>query len=54
MTRPVTNLAASIRDRLGERAGQPASLVEFFRGAPTGGASLDLPRKHDSTRIIKW
>lgn len=41
-------------DRISERAGQPASLVEFFRSAPTGGASLDLSRRRDTTRTIKW
>jgi hypothetical protein len=37
-----------------ERAQQAASLVEFFRSAPTGGKSLDLRRKRDATRAIKW
>jgi antitoxin Phd len=41
-------------DRIGERVGQPASLVEFFRSAPTAGEPLDLTRKRDSTRTIKW
>lgn len=41
-------------DRLTERAAQPASLVEFFRLAPTGGKALDLTRKRDTTRILKW
>lgn len=41
-------------DRLRERAGQPASLAEFFRSAPTGGEPLDLTRKPDPTRTIKW
>lgn len=41
-------------DRLTERADQPASLVEFFRLAPTGGTALDLTRKRDTTRILKW
>jgi prevent-host-death family protein len=41
-------------DRLSERAAQPASLVEFFRSAPTGGKRLDLTRKRDTTRGIKW
>ena len=41
-------------DRLDERASQPDSLVEFFQAAPTDGASLDLGRKRDSTRDIKW
>ena len=41
-------------DRISERAGQPASLVEFFQSAPTGGEPLDLSRKRDATRTIKW
>ena len=41
-------------DRMSERSGQPASLAEFFRSAPTGGDSLDLSRKRDVTRTIKW
>jgi prevent-host-death family protein len=36
------------------RAQQPASLVEFFQSAPTGGRPLDLARKRDTTRTIKW
>ena len=41
-------------DRMTERAKQPASLVEFFRSAPTGGKALDLTRKRDVTRTLKW
>ena len=40
--------------RIAERANQPASLVEFFRQAPTGDRPLDLRRKRDATRTIKW
>ena len=36
------------------RERQPAPLVEFFRLAPTGGRRLDLTRKRDTTRTIKW
>jgi prevent-host-death family protein len=36
------------------RARQPSSLVDFFRSAPTGGRPLDLRRKRDTTRTIKW
>ena len=28
--------------------------VEFLGSAPTGGRSLDLARKQDTTRTIKW
>jgi antitoxin Phd len=41
-------------DRMMERAKQPSSLVEFFRSAPTGGKQLDLTRKRDTTRTLKW
>lgn len=41
-------------DQLGERASQPAGLVQFFQAAPTGGANLDLSRKRDTTRHLKW
>jgi len=41
-------------DRLTERAAQPESLVQFFRSAPTCGKALDLKRKRDSTRDIRW
>ncbi len=41
-------------DRMSDRAAQPASLAEFFRSAPTGGEPLDLTRKHDTTRTLKW
>jgi antitoxin Phd len=41
-------------DRISERARQPTSLAEFFRSAPTGGKRLDLTRKSDPTRTIKW
>lgn len=40
-------------DRTGELAQQPDSLLEFFRSA-TGGQKLDLTRKRDTTRTIKW
>jgi len=40
-------------DRAGELGRQPASLLEFFQSAP-GGPTLDLRRKRDSTRTIKW
>ena len=41
-------------DRMAERATQPESLVEFFRSAPQGGKTLDLARKRDTTRTLKW
>ena len=50
----VVIVAAEEFDHADLRARQPASLVEFFRSAPTGGRPLDLTRKRDSTRTIKW
>ena len=50
----VVIVAAEDFDRQSERGRQPASLVEFFRSAPTGGRPLDLARKRDTTRTIKW
>ncbi len=41
-------------DRMSQRVAQPDSLVEFFRSAPTGGQPLDLKRKRDTTRNIRW
>jgi prevent-host-death family protein len=41
-------------DRAMETAQQPDSLLEFFRSAPTGDQALDLRRKRDKTRTIKW
>lgn len=41
-------------DRITARAGQPATLAEFFRAAPTGGKPLDLSRNRDVSRTIKW
>ena len=40
-------------DHSGDLARQPESLLEFFRSA-TGGRALDLTRKRDTTRRIKW
>ena len=50
----VVIVSAEEFDRASVRARQPASLVEFFRSAPTGGRPLDLTRKRDATRTIKW
>jgi prevent-host-death family protein len=50
----VVIVAAEEFDRTSERARQPSALVEFFRSAPTGGRPLDLARKRDRTRTIKW
>lgn len=41
-------------DRMTERDKQPTSLAEFFRSAPTRGKPLDLTRKRDTTRTLKW
>ena len=50
----VVVVAAEDFDRAAARARQPESLLEFFRSAPTGGRPLDLSRKRDTTRTIKW
>ena len=41
-------------ERTASRMQQPASLVEFFRSAPSGGRPIELARKRDTTRTIKW
>ena len=48
----VVIVSAEEYDRSGELARQPESLLEFFRSA--GGGTLDLTRKRDTTRRIKW
>lgn len=50
----VVVVAAEAFDRASQRARQPGSLVDFFRAAPHGGRRLNLTRKRDSTRTIKW
>lgn len=49
----VVVVSAEEYDRSGELARQPESLLEFFRSAG-GGQPLDLTRKRDTTRKIKW
>jgi prevent-host-death family protein len=49
----VVVVSAEEYDRSGELARQPESLLEFFRSA-AGGRKLDLARKRDTTRTIKW
>lgn len=50
----VVVVAAEEFDREIARKRQPASLVEFFRSAPSGGRRLHLTRKHDTTRTLDW
>jgi prevent-host-death family protein len=50
----VVVVAAETFDRAAASASQPASLVDFFRTAPTGGRPLDLRRQRDTTRTIRW
>ena len=50
----VVIVAAEEFDRAEARAQQPASLVDFFRSAPTGGRALDLARKRDKSRTVQW
>lgn len=40
-------------DRADDLVRQPESLLDFFQSAP-GGSTLDLKRKRDSSRTIKW
>ena len=49
----VVIVSAEDYDRGGELARQPESLLEFFRSAADGRV-LDLRRKRDATRKIKW
>ena len=49
----VVIVSAEEYDRSGDLARQPESLLEFFRSAD-GGGMLDLTRKRDTTRRIKW
>jgi prevent-host-death family protein len=50
----VVVVAAEEFDRASARATQAESLVDFFRSAPTGGRPLDLERKRDASRTLKW
>lgn len=50
----VVIVSAEQFDTLDERASQPGSLVQFFQSAPLGASTLDLRRKRDTTRDIKW
>jgi hypothetical protein len=47
-------LHARVSGRKRQRDKQAGSLVEFFRAAPTGGQAIDLTRKRDTTRTLKW
>jgi len=49
----VVIVSAEEYDRSGELARQPESLLEFFQSAG-GGPALDMTRKRDTTRRIKW
>ena len=50
----VVIVSAEEFERGQERSEQPASLVEFFRAAPKTERPLELERKRDTTRTIKW
>ena len=50
----VVVVAAEDFDRAHTLAEQPESLVDFFRSAAIGGNPLDLTRKRDATRTLKW
>jgi antitoxin Phd len=49
----VVIVSAEEYDRGGELARQPESLLEFFQSAASG-RTLNLTRKRDTTRRIKW
>jgi antitoxin Phd len=50
----VVIVSAEDFDGAAAKARQPDSLLEFFQSAPTGGLVLDLKRKRDKTRKIRW
>ena len=50
----VVIVAAEEFDRTSARAAQPASLTAFFAAAPTRGRALQLARRRDETRTIRW
>jgi prevent-host-death family protein len=49
----VVIVSAEEYDQTSELARQPESLLEFFRST-ADGRRLDLRRKRDTTRNIKW
>jgi prevent-host-death family protein len=50
----VVVVAAEDFDRDQQRATQASTLSKFFRQAPPGARTLDLTRKRDATRSIRW
>ena len=50
----VVVVSAEEYDRTLDRARQPESLLEFFQSAPTGGRPLQVARKRDTTRTLRW
>lgn len=50
----VVIIPAEEYDRIKAIALQPGSLADFFRAAPKPERPLDLTRKTDATRDIKW
>ncbi|MGH7467643.1 MAG: type II toxin-antitoxin system Phd/YefM family antitoxin [Longimicrobiales bacterium] len=50
----VVIVPAEVFDQMTQRGQQPSSLVEFFQAAPVGAEALDLARKPDVTRMLKW
>ena len=50
----VVIVSAEEFERTQGRARQAPTLVEFFRAAPKPSRPLDLERKRDPTRTIKW
>jgi len=50
----VVIMSAEDFERAVEKGRHPDTLLEFFQSAPTGAQALDLKRKRDKTRKIKW
>ncbi|HSC28045.1 MAG TPA: type II toxin-antitoxin system Phd/YefM family antitoxin [Vicinamibacterales bacterium] len=50
----VVMVSAEEFESAARRARQAPTLVEFFQSAPAGAARLDLTRKRDATRNIRW
>jgi len=50
----VVVIAAEQYESAATRVRQARTLLEFFRAAPGGAGTLDLTRKRDVTRGLRW
>ncbi len=50
----VVMVAAEEFEWAAARARQAPTLAEFFRAAPAGATGLNLTRKRDATRSLRW